>query len=386
MLNDGNGLSLDVSAHGATNRSPSSNLEVVRCSGNQNSHNARMDTHKEHRQFHSFSRGRPKGHVFQTVSTQNVPAVERYEYWTGDVIRNFEIEAPDERQRQDFIASVTSLATMTGELHYAESDAYAAHLTRDTIRTTEFDELALFLMVEGQAHYANEDGQEVEVGEGEFFLLDCSRPVSLRFSRHRVIQLDLPRPLLESVFPGAIPALALINAALDNSLLAGLLRDHLQQFPNIAAGMAPFEQLALLDASESFAITTIEGVFSSAIGLSEHTHAGLLAAAQRYIRHHLADQHINPARVAAAIGCSRSLLYRLFSENELTVQGYIRELRLQQFLRLLQKEKGNVPVHTLALRCGFYDVPNVNRVFRRRFGMTPSEARAAAKQRPDGDR
>lgn len=341
-----------------------------------------MDTLEEHQSSHSFSHGRPKEHVFQTVSTHDVTPTERYDYWSGDVIRSFEIAAPDDAQRRDFKASVTSLATMAGEMHYAESDACDVRLTRERIRSAPFDELALFLMVKGQVRYAYEDGQEMEASAGGFLLLDGSRPVSLSFTRYNAIQLDLSRPLLESVFPGSMPAPALINAALANSRLAGLLRDHLQQFPMIATGMAQPEQQALLDASESFAITAIEGAFSAAIGMTEGSHAGLLAAAQRYIRRHLANWDLNPAAVAAAIGCSRSMLYRLFFESELTVQGYIRELRLQQFLRLLQREKGNVPIQTLAQRCGLYDAPNVNRVFRSRFGMSPSEARARAY--PDG--
>ncbi|PWL16520.1 hypothetical protein DKP76_17195 [Falsochrobactrum shanghaiense] len=69
-----------------------------------------------------------------------------------------------------------------------------------------------------------------------------------------------------------------------------------------------------------------------------------------------------------------------------TVQGYIRELRLQQLLRLLQKEQANVPINMLAQRCGFYNTPNVNRVFRNRFGMSPSEARAPANRHRNADR
>jgi len=45
----------------------------------------------------------------------------------------------------------------------------------------------------------------------------------------------LSRPLLESVFPGSMPDPLLINTALAKSRLADLLRDHLRQFPKIAA-------------------------------------------------------------------------------------------------------------------------------------------------------
>ncbi len=73
-------------------------------------------------------------------------------------------------------------------------------------------------------------------------------------------------------------------------------------------------------------------------------------AVQRYIRRHLTDPDLDPDTVAAAIGCSRSTLYRLFNGNELFVQGYVRELRLQQFLRLLQKDARNAPIYALAQR------------------------------------
>ncbi|TWG95035.1 AraC-like DNA-binding protein [Mesorhizobium sp. J18] len=332
---------------------------------------------------HAFSQGRPKAHIFQTVSTRETAPADRYDYWTSEVIRSFEGAAPDEQQRRNFRASVTSLATMAGEMHYAVSDAYQVNLGKEAIASASFDELALFLMLKGRMRYVYDGGQTMEVGEGGFFLLDGSRPLSLSFTRHCCIQLDLSRPLLESVFPLSMPDPEAINAALANSVLAGLLRDHLRQFPRVVAGMAPREQLALLDASESFAITAIEGAFSSAVGISEHSNAGLFAAAQRYIRRHLTSHELNPSGVAAAVGCSRSTLYRVFADRNLTVQGYIRELRLQQLLRLLQKEKGNSPIHLLAQRCGLYDLPNINRLFRRRFGMSPSEAREAAHQRSD---
>lgn len=335
---------------------------------------------------HPFSQGRPNGYVFQTVSTSETVPADRYDYWASEVIRGFQTAAPDEQQRQNFSASVTSLATMAGEMHYALADSYQAKRGKEAIGSASFDELALFLMLKGRMRYAYEGGETMEVGEGGFFLLDGSRPLSLSFTQHCCIQLDLSRPLLESVLPRSMPDPVVINAALANSVLAGLLRDHLRQFPRVVAGMAQREQLALLDASESFAITAIEGAFSSAAGISEHSNAGLFVAAQRYIRRHLTSHELNPASVAAAVGCSRSTLYRLFADRELTVQAYIRELRLQQLMLLLRKEKGNAPIHLLAQRCGLYDHPNLNRLFRRRFGMSPSDARAATHQKPNNDR
>lgn len=330
---------------------------------------------------HAFSQGRPEQRLFQEVSTEDVAPASRFDFWVSDVVRTFSVDAPDERQRKDFRAKAISLATTTSEMHYAESDAISAHLTKHTIRNAEFDELALMLMLEGQVQCTYERGEPTSIGRGGFFLLDGSHPTSIRFSsRHTLVQLDLSRPLLKSLFPGAVPMPDMINAALASSRLAGLLRDHLQQFPRMAMGLNSIEQQGLLDASESFALATIEAAFSATLQGTERSSAGLFAAAQRYIKRHLAVPELDPDAVAAAIGCSRSTLYRLFDDKELSVQGYIRELRLQQFLHLLQKENKRQPIQMLALRCGLYDWPNVSRLFRRRFGVSPSDVRAASKR------
>ncbi len=329
---------------------------------------------------HAFSQGRPEQRLFQEVSTEAFAPASRFDFWISDVVRTFCVDGPDERQRKDFRAKAISLATATGEMHCAESDAISAHLTSHTIRNAEFDELALMLMVDGQVQCTYEHGESTTIGQGGFFLLDGSCPTSIRFSRHTLIQLDLSRPLLKSLFPRAVPKPDVINAALAQSRLAELLRDHLLQFPQMATGLAPIEQQGLLDASESFAFATIEAAFSATLQGTERSSAGLFSAAQHYIKRHLAVPELGPDAVAAAIGCSRATLYRLFDDKELSVQGYIRELRLQQFLHLLQKEGNKPSIQMLAVRCGLYDWPNVSRLFRQRFGMSPRDARATSKR------
>lgn len=321
---------------------------------------------------HSFSRGRPRQLRFQTVSTLDLAPPLRFDFWCTEILRNVRVDPPNARQRQDFQATIVSLATATGEMHYARSDAFNAHITRKTIRQASCDELALFLVLNGEIRLRYERDETASFARGDFFLLDGTRPTSLCFSQHEVIQIDLSRPMLESVFTGALPPPARINAALARSRLAGLLRRHLQQFPRSVKTLRPVEQLGLLDASESFAIATIEAAFFAEHPSEAATGAGLFAAAQGYIRRHLAQPDLNPGTVAAAIGCSRSTLYRLFARRQLTVQGYIRELRL------LQSKHASASIKVLATRCGLYDMPNVNRLFRQRFGMTPSQAMAGA--------
>src|SRR5690606_23917122 len=81
----------------------------------------------------------------------------------------------------------------------------------------------------------------------------------------------------------------------------------------------------------------------------------LFVAAKRYIEAHLDNPHLEVDDVARAVACSRSTLYRIFAEHELTVAGYIRELRLQKFTMLLRNAGEGATVSELAERCGVLD-------------------------------
>lgn len=264
-----------------------------------------MDDLTRRQQFYQFSKGRPRAHVFQTVSSTDVPASQRYDHWLRSVIYNLEVPPPSADQKRDFIASVTSLATLSGEMHHVEADGYEGVRTRNQIRADGGDELALLYVMDGHIEGAHEHGAETSAGPGQFYLFDAARPGRVRFrGRHSMIQIDLSRPLLASVFAGSIPDPALVSAALNRSPLAHLFGAHLRQFPQQAGLLNPVEQLGLLDASEAFAITAIEAAFASAFGPSDGRSAGLFAAAQRYIRLHLGKQSLSAEEIALAIGCT----------------------------------------------------------------------------------
>lgn len=336
-----------------------------------------MDDLTRRQQFYQFSKGRPRAHVFQTVSSTDAPESERYDYWLKSVLYNLEVPRPNEQQQRDFQASVTSLATLSGEMHYVDADGYEGVRTRGQIRADGGEELALLYVLDGHVEGSHEHGEETVAGPGNFYLFDAARPGHVRFrGRHRIIQIDLSRPLLASVFAGAIPDPALVSKALNRSRFSSLFGAHLAQFPLQVVALDPMEQLGLLDASEAFAITTVETAFASAYGDWNGRAEALFAAAQRYIRLHLGKKGLNADEIARAIGCSRANLYRLFASHDLTVKGHIRDLRLQKLKTFLENPDRSVPIAVLAQRCGLFDTPNVNRAFRQQFGFTPSELRS----------
>jgi len=104
-----------------------------------------------------------------------------------------------------------------------------------------------------------------------------------------------------------------------------------------------------------------------------------LRAVRHFIESNLHRPELSVAEIAHAAHVSRSGLYRLFAEQELSVHGELRERRLQRGLRYLSRaEHGRMSIGAIAFACGFSDQAVFSKQFRQRFGIAPREARHGA--------
>lgn len=90
-----------------------------------------------------------------------------------------------------------------------------------------------------------------------------------------------------------------------------------------------------------------------------------------YIDRHLEDSALTPAYVASAHGISTRYLHLLFSNQESTVSGWIRERRLQRCREELECSRRGFSLTEIAYTWGFSDVPHFSRTFKKRFGVSP---------------
>lgn len=101
--------------------------------------------------------------------------------------------------------------------------------------------------------------------------------------------------------------------------------------------------------------------------------------AEQYIRMHFVEPSLTPARVAAAHGISLRYLYRVMSDLGFSPSGLIRDLRLDACARVLASS-GPTRISAVAYNHGFVDQAHFTRVFRRRFGCTPTQWRRSRGQ------
>ena len=108
--------------------------------------------------------------------------------------------------------------------------------------------------------------------------------------------------------------------------------------------------------------------------LSDAVRRGRLIAMENFIERRLGDPTLGPDALCAAFGVSRASLYRQF-ETRSGVAAYIRERRLIAAKRALAGHpRTRGLVRDVAQKFGFHDPAHFNRLFRRRFGLTPGEA------------
>jgi len=112
--------------------------------------------------------------------------------------------------------------------------------------------------------------------------------------------------------------------------------------------------------------------------------AARLDAVLRRIRADYADPEISPASVAARTGISTRYLHALLHETGASFAERIQELRLARAFALLCAERGRVrKVSDAAYEAGFSDLSHFNRLFRRKYGLTPTAARGRDGSAPD---
>ena len=112
----------------------------------------------------------------------------------------------------------------------------------------------------------------------------------------------------------------------------------------------------------------------------EARRTALRASVRRYIHDNLSDPRLSPPRIAAANAMSVRALHALFEETDESVAQTIRRERLRRAFDDLTDSLDD-SVLDIALRWGFSDAAHFSRVFKREYGLSPSDVREGSQDR-----
>jgi AraC-like DNA-binding protein len=245
------------------------------------------------------------------------------------------------------------------------------HCVRDRL-----DMLSLTLMPSPDVqHQFGGARQSAVVRPGQILVKDFTQAATAWWLKSsRSLNLHLPRLTVEAAVGDKVKYLH--GTVLSFEGLAPMLETQLLALGNIAPRLKSPMRAAALDATVDLAVSVLRCELGAHLE-DEANYAGLFAAAQVFIKRHLASHRLSPALIARQLGCSRAHLYRVFSWRGETVAHYVRELRLRHARDLLARDtRANTRIADLAYRCGFNDPAHFTHLFRQRFGVTPSGLKA----------
>jgi AraC-like DNA-binding protein len=245
------------------------------------------------------------------------------------------------------------------------------------------DNLNLIINLSGTMDY-RQLGRETVVGPHEGVLISgAEHCVGGATGASRTLMIGVPRQRIAGVL--ADPEARLCRT-LPASEPMRLILSYVQ-----SADKFTFESPGL---AEAFA-THLQELMLLAIGATQHgeeaarghgLRAARLVAIKLDIKRLLGRSDLSIAALAQRHRVTTRHIQKLFESEGTTFTEYVIEQRLGEARRMLADQRfAGSSIGDVAFKVGFGDLPHFTRSFRRRFGMTPSEAREqACRDSPDG--
>lgn len=266
----------------------------------------------------------------------------------------------------------TSLAQL-GDIALVFTDISAQRWKRDRKLVDQGnDSLALTINLDGKAagvvgtterEWVQMPGSAVIVDRSQTSHHDSAggRSISMAVPRHMAVEAGLDVTSLHGTVLSPVEIAMFTSHALQ--VREALPRFSAEDAPRLGRSMLDVLALSLKGASRT-----------EAPGFREDP-ATLMLRARGEIQTHLGSPTLTVANLARKLGVSRSTLHRLFEAGG-GAQAHIRDMRLEAARQILLNPDNAERIGDIGERLGFSDAAHLSRLFKARFGETPSDCRA----------
>ncbi|TYP88994.1 AraC family transcriptional regulator [Blastococcus xanthinilyticus] len=263
------------------------------------------------------------------------------------------------------------------DVHLLQTGGSALRIVRTPrqVRADAPEHVAIGLHRRGAA-LVSTAGTDADIPVGHLNCVDMTRPydfVHRTANSHDVLILGNRQVGVSvDVVRAAAPALP-------RSPVYHLVRGHVAGLYRAARGLGP-EHRSLTGQATAALVRALLTTAAQSRGMTAAMDDALEARIALYLDAHLADRDLTVERVAAAHAISVRHLYDVWARagHERTPAQWIGERRLQRAReRLRDPDAGRTSIGVVARQSGFPDSSHFSRRFRERFGVSPTEWRAA---------
>lgn len=311
--------------------------------------------------------------VIERFDTAEFKPAERYEAWAN---RHWPAIGLLFQAQPTEVFFNRSMTFRLGSIALTQSHMGAQRYARRSIdiRRDDCDGLLIPVTLSGAQH-GDTPHRPMTMGRGDLAFIDLSSPETHASTDSHTMLLAIPRTRAERAGIDVRAMHGLIVPASANQMFRRHLIELCRLAPQLTVGQAAALENATMDLlSVTLAIAGIGGTPASRAAETAKKQAVV-----EMIARDLGAPDLGVTKLIGAIGVSRTALYRLF-EGEGGVQAYIRQQRLMRVRRELIEADPRERIADIAIRWGFDDAAHFSRLFRRQFGITPSEYRSTARR------
>jgi AraC-like DNA-binding protein len=247
------------------------------------------------------------------------------------------------------------------------------------LRHIDSDDLVFNVGLTGRGRVVHQRGREVAIAASQAVLTTSADPgVATILSDSRHFSLRIPRAIFESQI--ADLDASLLRPIAHNAPALMLLSGYLQTIWRIGAPATPELRDKIVAHIHDLVLLTL-GAKSDARGLAEQRglRAARRAAVLRAIDRGSDDPDLSALAVAEQLGITPRYVHLLLEETGRSFTHHVLQKRLEKAAALLRDPRWRGrKIADVAFEAGFTDLSYFNRSFRRHFGATPSDVRAAA--------
>lgn len=271
-----------------------------------------------------------------------------------------------------FAATVKTAGADKAVFTHLQTNPHVVERTPATIAAGGSGYFKLNMLLTGSGLLV-QDGKEVFVRPGDLALYDTSRPYTLVFEEsvsNLVMMFPKDRVSLPSSLVEQLTAVSLGRECALGPMVTSLLK----QVPTTITSL-PMHTRAQVAQSGLDLLSALLSTVLDIEAAAQDPRQTQLEEVYRYIDAHLGAD-LTPGSIASAHFMSTRHLHSLFTGTETTVSALIKERRLEQCRsEILDPAHSQRTIGAIAAGCGFADPAHFSRVFKSRFGVSPSELR-----------
>lgn len=325
------------------------------------------------------SRGASAVPALFEISTDLIPASDRFEYFCESARSKYFDFDTSSRDSSEFYGRMKG--STAGNVMIAHTALSPTSWGRSRRSVLDHDESVILIQTTGGFGRLHQAGKDIELNPGSLALYVSTMPGVIDFSvQNSRVSVKFPRAMVETLLsPGHPIAPTLFQPDEPvTKMLAGYIGSYMREFEqmSIKAGQVAGRHIADLVALSLGAHRD---------GQVEIADGGFKAAGTEMILHMIARDFASPLVSPAAIGeflrISERHVHRLLEESNRTFYEHLLEARLSNAFQLLTGPRAtSQSITEIATQSGFTNISYFNRVFRQRFGDTPSGVRSTQSQ------